>query len=1009
MSKTPIIPALGSNSFTSASQVNAIMSSIEEAFRNTVSRDGSIPNQLEADFDLNSNDILNAGSITTDDLTVRENFEYRGEDFDAYVDGLLNAFLSQFTTVEELLAYIEANPDFANPFRVFSTANYGGDLNAAHNAAVAAGAGIVYVARGSSTMSGVIEPVSSVKIDGAGPDVASVTVTFDGPTAFQLATDSDNISIKGFHLKLEERVAEGISSFGGRHLEFKNLKITGWKRAVEVYSSRTRFTIPGAFTIARGDVISLDSDSSEVATARVVRSQGDDTYVEVTHEKQVLSSSNTYSANGNSFVPADVVVGRGASDICLDVEVREPSLNATIPVAVLSVTGGRWIERLDAKVVGEGVPGSYTFEGRPTADFVVTHGVRDCNLDLDITSSGENGCSISRGSKNIRVTGSVKKIDATGLSIGSGFFRVTMEAPTNWAEGGIKAIDSVTAGAVTTLTTGANGVPEPHGLLDGSPVNLYGLPGRYSAISGTIFEITVIDANTFSIPFDSTGYGDVAESSGNVRYVVYGPDKLLNGRPVKLKGEPQYVCDGDITNNPLGEHVVILNRVTGGLYPEAGDVFTGPSGTTAVVKEVTWSAENAVAEQMFMEDCGLDAIGERRIYFPVADFPSEGIEEGSQLVRVSDNAVVGDIVDVRITPTGSEFEVRFNNVQIDPEVGEVYKDSVTSVAGGSFTVTEVLLSVQSPFVIQGAKDVTIEGGRHISTDGVTRVGFNGTMTTGVNYRVVGFYTDLSHYSLMSGTTRPGGREVYDLASGYDTRGDAGNAPHNNTTQDTRGISYRSPGVLNRPPSLSIASPATQIHRNLSTATDNPLETPTDIWYIRGVEVASFIPTADGGTWTGSHSIPIVGSTEAVTGAMYDAAGLPAIAGSSGVDITEADFVLTTSPYILSSVNAEAGDYFTFESNLYIENATGSVFTIDFDGIGPSGTVFYNVDEGGRVNRLFDGANRVQSVSVGRRYFNIKLTAFAVNPGEIAYSLTPSDPNAVLLKGSHTTYRKLGNN
>lgn len=64
--------------------INANYDKIEQAFDNTLSRDGSSPNQMEADIDLNSNDLLNVGHIETTSLEVQ------GQD----VSGLLTAAAS---------------------------------------------------------------------------------------------------------------------------------------------------------------------------------------------------------------------------------------------------------------------------------------------------------------------------------------------------------------------------------------------------------------------------------------------------------------------------------------------------------------------------------------------------------------------------------------------------------------------------------------------------------------------------------------------------------------------------------------------------------------------------------------------------------------------------------------------------------------------------------------------------------------------------------------------------
>lgn len=59
-----------SGGYASVSQLNNNFDLIETALENTLSRDGTTPNQMEADLDLNSNDILNAGDISAQDIIV---------------------------------------------------------------------------------------------------------------------------------------------------------------------------------------------------------------------------------------------------------------------------------------------------------------------------------------------------------------------------------------------------------------------------------------------------------------------------------------------------------------------------------------------------------------------------------------------------------------------------------------------------------------------------------------------------------------------------------------------------------------------------------------------------------------------------------------------------------------------------------------------------------------------------------------------------------------------------
>ena len=62
------IPALTSlsNSPATIAALNAAFDAVETALENTLSRDGTTPNSMEADLDLDSNDILNVGTINAD-------------------------------------------------------------------------------------------------------------------------------------------------------------------------------------------------------------------------------------------------------------------------------------------------------------------------------------------------------------------------------------------------------------------------------------------------------------------------------------------------------------------------------------------------------------------------------------------------------------------------------------------------------------------------------------------------------------------------------------------------------------------------------------------------------------------------------------------------------------------------------------------------------------------------------------------------------------------------------
>ena len=71
MAKRPTINTLTKTaSPTYLTQLNQNFSNIQAQFDNTLSLDGSLPNAMNADLDLNDNDLINAGTVNADNLVV---------------------------------------------------------------------------------------------------------------------------------------------------------------------------------------------------------------------------------------------------------------------------------------------------------------------------------------------------------------------------------------------------------------------------------------------------------------------------------------------------------------------------------------------------------------------------------------------------------------------------------------------------------------------------------------------------------------------------------------------------------------------------------------------------------------------------------------------------------------------------------------------------------------------------------------------------------------------------
>lgn len=66
--KATITPV--TDTVNNASAINQQLNAINNQLENTLSLDGSVPNAMGADLDMNSNDILNVGTLAVSDLTV---------------------------------------------------------------------------------------------------------------------------------------------------------------------------------------------------------------------------------------------------------------------------------------------------------------------------------------------------------------------------------------------------------------------------------------------------------------------------------------------------------------------------------------------------------------------------------------------------------------------------------------------------------------------------------------------------------------------------------------------------------------------------------------------------------------------------------------------------------------------------------------------------------------------------------------------------------------------------
>lgn len=103
------IPAIESG-YLSGEALNQILEDIQTAFENTVSRDGTSPNQMEADFDLNGYVILNSGESDDPNRVIT---------YEELIDAIAEASSGLVAQTIEVLTAIQDQTTF-----VFSEISY---------------------------------------------------------------------------------------------------------------------------------------------------------------------------------------------------------------------------------------------------------------------------------------------------------------------------------------------------------------------------------------------------------------------------------------------------------------------------------------------------------------------------------------------------------------------------------------------------------------------------------------------------------------------------------------------------------------------------------------------------------------------------------------------------------------------------------------------------------------------------------------------------------------------
>ncbi len=119
MSKKPDITTIQSG-YYSTTQLNANFQAIQNAFDNTLSRDGSAPNQMTATIDANNSDVLNVRNFQADELFIG------GSAVDLSLLNNIVGFGDEITTVASISADVVTVANNVSDVTNFAGVYYGG-------------------------------------------------------------------------------------------------------------------------------------------------------------------------------------------------------------------------------------------------------------------------------------------------------------------------------------------------------------------------------------------------------------------------------------------------------------------------------------------------------------------------------------------------------------------------------------------------------------------------------------------------------------------------------------------------------------------------------------------------------------------------------------------------------------------------------------------------------------------------------------------------------------------
>jgi uncharacterized protein (TIGR03437 family) len=194
---------------------------------------------------------------------------------------------------------------------------------------------------------------------------------------------------------------------------------------------------------------------------------------------------------------------------------------------------------------------------------------------VSVTSDGQRLYVTDLGNNRVLIWNSIPTANGQAADVAIGQPDMVSGAPDNVGTSSPLCVTNASTVSIT-LATNANPVVFTainHGLISGQNITISGATGGWSSVNGT-WPVTVIDANTFSIPIDSTNFGSLSGTLVFTAYPAMCASTLSFPRFALSDGVRLYIADGG------NDRVLVYNSiptVTGTL----ADVVLGQTSFTA--------------------------------------------------------------------------------------------------------------------------------------------------------------------------------------------------------------------------------------------------------------------------------------------------------------------------------------------------------------------------------------------------------------------------------------------